>query len=482
MDSLFPKKTALTMVTFVALMMVPQVFPALKGLKSMDLAKIASVFDFPPPKQTETVPANPLASPASEGERQNKQLVTGVGKRLQAQTRSLDHFYRALMRGDDVRILHYGDSPTTADLITADTRMLFQKHFGDGGLGFILMAKPWAWYNHRGVDMSSSNWQMDIGGLSVIKDGRNGLGSVSFRGGPKAVAKWTLRYPGHTSVEIGYLSEAEGGEFSLEADGKPIGTASTKGEPGAPGFARFEVPAEAREFVLRVTSGSVRLYGADFRKPGPGAVYSSLGVNGANITLLSRAMDANHWAVELQHYQPDLIVINYGTNESGFSNFVDTNWGGELRRVIGRIRAALPEVSILLMSPMDRGEKDSDGEITTLPALPRLVSMEQRIATEEGVAFFNTFEAMGGPGTMARWYSSEPRLVGADYIHPMPAGGRIVGELLYSALNDGFERYKMQEAKQHVAKVAVRQDLSGLQRAKPAGASGMDQGAKPLTQ
>jgi hypothetical protein len=58
---------------------------------------------------------------------------------------------------------------------------------------------------------------------------------------------------------------------------------------------------------------------------------------------------------------------------------------------------------------------------------------------------------MGGQGTMARWYSSEPRLVGADYIHPMPAGAKIVGELLYSALREGFQQYKIQALKERMA-------------------------------
>jgi hypothetical protein len=46
---------------------------------------------------------------------------------------------------------------------------------------------------------------------------------------------------------------------------------------------------------------------------------------------------------------------------------------------------------------------------------------------------------------MARWYAAEPRLVGADYIHPMPNGAKIVGELLYSALRDGYNDYKLRQ-------------------------------------
>ena len=230
-----------------------------------------------------------------------------------------------------------------------------------------------------------------------------------------------------------------------------------------PGYASFDIPPGAAEITLKVTGGSVRFYGADFRK-GTGLVYSSLGINGANVTLLSKAIDEAHWAAELRHYKPDLIIVNYGTNESGFPSFVDTTWGRELRNVVARLQKAVPEASLLLMSPMDRGAKGAGGEIDTIPAMPRLVNTESKVAADTGVAFFNTFEAMGGSGTMGRWYSSEPRLVGSDFIHPMPAGARIVGELLFSALREGFNQFKLQELKQKVAEQAERNAREASQR------------------
>jgi lysophospholipase L1-like esterase len=226
-----------------------------------------------------------------------------------------------------------------------------------------------------------------------------------------------------------------------------IGTAETAADAKAPGWAVFDLPAGSKKFTLTVTRGQVRLYGAEFRKQRPGVMYSALGVNGANITLLSRAFNGAQWTAELHHYRPDLVVLAYGTNESGFAKFVDTTWAAEMTIAVKRLQAALPGASILLMSPMDRGEKNDQGEIATIATLPRLVNIEQRVATDTGVAFFNTFQAMGGPGTMARWYASEPRLVGSDYIHPMPAGAKVVGELLYGALRDGYNEYKLRQLK-----------------------------------
>jgi hypothetical protein len=44
---------------------------------------------------------------------------------------------------------------------------------------------------------------------------------------------------------------------------------------------------------------------------------------------------------------------------------------------------------------------------------------------------------------MGKWYSIQPRLVSADFIHPLPAGGRIVANLLERSLMRGYNVYKL---------------------------------------
>ncbi len=454
-----PWKTALTVATFAALALTPQVVPALKNFKPLDPQMIPAVWQFPIPKKAAE------AAPDME-EVRARRLALLAPKNLIDPKHEMDHFYAALLRGGVTRVIHYGDSPTTGDLITADARALLQKQFGDAGSGFVLIARPWAWYNHRGVEMEASgDWKIDVAGATDIKDGLHGLGGASFRGSEGATAQWTLKDGQHRSLDVSYLAQPNGGEFVVEADGKEIGFADTSAAERAPAFSSFDLPPGSKQFTLRVTRGSVRLYGADFRKKRPGVVYSSLGVNGANITLLSRALNGAHWAAQLHHYQPDLVVLAYGTNESGYPQFVDSTWGSELAAAVHRVRAALPDASILLMSPMDRGEREANGEIITVPALPRLVNIEARVASETGVAFFNTFEAMGGEGTMARWYTAEPRLVGADFIHPMPAGAKIVGELLYNALRDGYNEYKLRKLNQAQVDAAEEHPPAGEESA-----------------
>jgi lysophospholipase L1-like esterase len=430
------RKTILAVVTFAVLILLPRAVPALKNYVSLDPRDIALVWDLPVPKPKE------LETDAIRAQR----LQIPKPQNLLDPQKTLDHFYAALLQGGPVRVLHYGDSPTTGDLITADARAMFQKQFGDGGAGFVLIAKPWPWYFHRGVDMDSSKWTIDVAGDTQIKDGLHGLGGASFQGSPGAVSSFTVK-DGQRIAEVGYLEQPEGGTFTFEADGTELGKIETANDERQPAWKAFELPEGSKKFTVRVESGRVRLYGVEFSKGRPGVLYSSLGVNGANITLLSEKFNGAHWKAQLHHYRPSLVVLAYGTNESGFPSFVDSTWAGEMKLAVKRVQTALPDASILLMSPMDRGERNDRGEIETIATMPRLVKIEAKVAEETGVAFFNTFQAMGGDGTMARWYAAEPRLVGSDYIHPMPAGAKIVGELLYGALRDGYNEYKLRQLK-----------------------------------
>ena len=77
--------------------------------------------------------------------------------------------------------------------------------------------------------------------------------------------------------------------------------------------------------------------------------------------------------------------MNYGTNESLYADYIERYYPGELREVIRRIKNAVPKASVLVMSPMDRGERDSSGQITTPRTLPRLVEIQRQIAAETDV-------------------------------------------------------------------------------------------------
>ena len=157
-------------------------------------------------------------------------------------------FYQALWRtesklpGAVTRVLHYGDSPVTADSITADVRSLLQEHYGDAGHGFILIAKPWAWYGHRGVDILGKGWQIEAATQSHARDGLLGLGGVSFEGATGAASQMVLAED-HARMEVQYLPAAGRRAARRSHGGRELAGIETDDTTKQPGFQTVELPA-----------------------------------------------------------------------------------------------------------------------------------------------------------------------------------------------------------------------------------------------
>jgi lysophospholipase L1-like esterase len=188
----------------------------------------------------------------------------------------------------------------------------------------------------------------------------------------------------------------------------------------------------------------VTLFGADFRRGTGGLLYDSLGLNGATTSVVARVLQPTLWQQQLEQAAPSLVVVNYGSNESSFGSFVHKQYAAELRLAIQRIRQAAPKAAILIMSPMDRGERSGLDDIRTMSTIPEIVAIQRQVAAETHCAFFDTYDAMGGDGTMSRWYGASPRLVTADLLHPTPQGATIVASLFVEQLGLGYNRWKMQ--------------------------------------
>jgi lysophospholipase L1-like esterase len=437
----FPLHTALTIITFGLMLAGARlVVPAIKGPELSHFRDIIAL------------PSEPKAcvSPSRNGSEAPPPSTTArpLPVLFDDSQGSLDRFYWALSRserrepGAVTRIIHYGDSPTTSDLITGDIRSLLQRHFGDAGHGFVLADNPWAWYHHAGVKVFGLGWRMLSASRFDADDGMFGLGGVTFSGSPPAHTTIRLERTVASQIEICFLEQPDGGDFTVSAGGHLLGRTSTAGDSKSAGFAVFHVEPPAVEVSVHVAEGNVRWFGLISEGPGPGVVYDSLGLNGGSITVLARMFNQAHWTEQLRHRRPDLIVINYGTNEAGFAGFIEREYEGELKEAIRRIRRAVPNSSVLIMSPMDRGQRTPSGDIETMPTIPKLVEIQRRVARETGSAFFDTFDAMGGEGTMARWYDADPRLVAADLIHPFGDGGRIVASLFTKEILAGLARFK----------------------------------------
>jgi lysophospholipase L1-like esterase len=364
--------------------------------------------------------------------------------------RALDAFFASLNRTERgagrVVITHYGDSPITNDGITLTVRRKLQARFGDAGHGFVLPVKPWGWYAHDGIEhLTGRGW--DAQPIFISRgDHRFGLGGASLTASsPDATATIALTPKSKGAIEVYYLAQPGGGDFVIEVDEIERQRVATGSAETRSGFQRQEIEAGNHRLTIRPAgNGEARIFGVTIDAETKGVVYDSLGANGAFIGLLANYLDAEHWTEQLRHRQPALVVIGYGANESQFESLPMDRYERDTREVVRRIKTALPQASILFFGPMDRGERGAGGALVTRRMIPKLVDYQRRLAAETGCAFFDTFTAMGGEGTVARWAVARPKLMGGDWTHPTAQGSEVVGTLLYDALMKAYENYRAQ--------------------------------------
>ena len=394
-------------------------------------------------------PAAPLPEDAAAGRVTiEKDELDGVVRKVEDPSGSaLDAFYDSLYRtaiGQKVtRVAHWGDSTIAADDVTGTLRRRFQRRFGDSGHGFMLVGKGTMPYRHTDVNSAQKGgWKQHMVIRGERKDGRYGYGGVSFTSKGDGSASYSTATGKATvgrevsSFEVYYLNAPGGKSFSVSVDGAEPTKVSTASQAPGDGFHVIQVPTGPHKFDLRAESG-VTLYGVVMERQSPGVVYDSLGIVGARAQRLQNA-DPAHFAAQIAHRSPDLLILAFGGNECGDSGMDFGIYRMNLKKTIGLIRAGKPDASCMLLAPLDQGEVDSRGNVRTIPIVPKIVESQRAVAAEAGCAFFDTFTAMGGEGAMGRWYKARPRLGWGDYRHATPAGYEVVGNMIYKAVMAGF--------------------------------------------
>jgi lysophospholipase L1-like esterase len=448
-------KTGQTIIILITLASLPYVFGGLGRYRVVSPSRLWKILKIPSGSAAElsseeTESIEDESSVDSQSASVNVEAKPGEIEDMSG--KAMDHFFQALLKSESergiVRICHYGDSPITNDGITSTVRRQFQMRFGDAGHGFVLIAKPWAWYGHTGIRHDANRaWDIDL--ITDQVGERYGLGCVRFTsrgaGGVATFGTADEGAVGHSvsAFEIFYLTHPNGGDFSIEIDGVAHSRVSTASNEIGSGFYRAQVNEGPHKMTIRTSgNGIVRLFGVALEAGTRGVVYDSLGFNGMFTSVLASYMDEEHWGEQLRHRKPDLIILAYGTNESQFERLPMDEYVENSKELVRRIRAALPETAILFVGPMDRGGRGTGGKIITRRTIPRLVNYQRRIAAETGCAFFDTFTAMGGEGTVARWHEQNLHLMGGDFTHPTTLGAETIGNLIYEALMKAYGRYK----------------------------------------
>jgi lysophospholipase L1-like esterase len=107
-----------------------------------------------------------------------------------------------------------------------------------------------------------------------------------------------------------------------------------------------------------------------------------------------------------------------------------------MKESIARLRRAVSDESVMIMTPPDWGEH---GMKRTPGWLKKVEAQLRQSADEAPAAFYDFRTAMGGEGSMAKFLAMD--LTQGDGVHFNAKGGAFVGDRVVGALSRAFARW-----------------------------------------
>ena len=362
---------------------------------------------------------------------------------------AMSAFHAALREAENgsgqAKALFYGASHVASDTYTGRLRRLFQARFGDAGHGFVLPAKPWRYYRHRDVviDGTLTWWGDWVGKTEGRSDGWYGLAGVSISSSSPndyasvATTKDNPQGQRVSRFDVYYLKQPGGGSFDLWLDGKRIRRVSTAELAAGAAYETITVRDGGHQLKLvPVGDGEVRLFGVAMDRDVAGFRLDALGVNGAR-AVSHLEWDDTIYAEQLARRNPDLLVIAYGTNESGDTDQPIEEYEEGFRTMVQRARTAAPQASCLFVGPSDRPVKEGRRYVDR-PRTAEIVDVQKKVAAETGCAMFDMVAFMGGPLSMKKWVKHDPPFASKDHVHFTSRGYDRMADVLFNALLKGY--------------------------------------------
>jgi lysophospholipase L1-like esterase len=346
---------------------------------------------------------------------------------------------RALEKGDGetVRITWLGDSHTAADFWTGEVRRRLQARFGNAGPGFVSLALGGRRHEVASFKVKGTWKQEPKSGASRSRqlDGQFGLSgrrlhgfpgaSLEIKGGVASASRWSLLYRQHPSQSPAPYLELRGSDELV--------VKSNEQHEAEFEVSTFEQAAGAGPLAVHVKRGQYLLWGVVVEATQPGLVLDALGINGARLRTLL-AWDTAAWRNQLAWRRPHLVVLSYGTNETGD--------GGDMGRYADAYAEVVQHIHSTGADCMLAGPTDRQGDGGhTMPEVEALDEHQRKWAEELGCLYYSPFLAMGGRGGYGKWRRHKPQFAATDGVHLTISGYRFLAEDWVEQFLESYENY-----------------------------------------
>ena len=165
--------------------------------------------------------------------------------------------------------------------------------------------------------------------------------------------------------------------------------------------------------------------------------YYSSGTNGASLTSwLEKCEDLER---DLAYARPDIAILGLGINDSACkqSEFRVEVFKNRYRRLIEMVRRQSPDCTFIFITNNDSYRYISRGMTYNYNA-PAVEKAMFELAEEVGAAVWDLYDIMGGKNSVNLWRNAG--LVQSDRLHFTKSGYQLLGDLLYNAFADDYNK------------------------------------------
>jgi len=347
-----------------------------------------------------------------------------------------------------IHILHYGDSQIEMDRISGTFRQRLQEQFGGEGAGIVPAIQ---------VIPSISVYQSYAGDLSrYIIYGDSATRRASHRRYGMLASFSQLSGSATINISASNNKRAYQGtkQFSritlLVGNNSANFSATCKGQTKTIKEAKSSVSVLSWNFEQPISKASISLqgvaeiYGISMEGKS-GVTVDNVPLRGCSGTIFT-GINAQNLSQCYSSANVKLIIMQFGGNfMPGVNSDKMVKYCAErIEKQIQYLQQLNPAAKILFIGPSDMS-KMIKGKLQTYTYLPAMNEALKQTALENGAAYWDMFNVMGGENSMIAWVKHSPPWAVGDHIHFTEAGAKKIAIALSDAFLVHYQFYTLRK-------------------------------------
>ena len=351
---------------------------------------------------------------------------------------TIDQFVKSWenTKNSKMSIVHLGDSHLQSDYFPGRVRNNLHTIHGDGGRGIMFpysAAKTYSSFEYKSRHTGEWTYAKSLAVPPKIPLGVSGMTCKTEDSNASFTFTFINDVPSNYSrLKLFCKKDSCSYDLIIVCGDKeiPINIAPIKNDSLS--YYEINLPAFKNEIVFKIKKNKesqteFTFYGISLEtSENNGIIYHNCGVGGAKYESI---IYEKLFAKQLPALNPNLVIIDFGTNDYLYDDSLKANEEEIITKVIKLVRAAAPNASIILTSTMDMYYKSE--HIKSGEAFSDLI---KKIAKEKNCGLFDWYWVAGGWDVMPKF--QEQKLANPDGVHMSPSGYRLKANLLSLAMSN----------------------------------------------